>query len=84
MTTISDIRDELIEVFNGLRSGTIDPKDAAEVNNTAGKIISTAKVQIAYHALRGETPRIPFLESPEDAPALELGRTPRVATQRVA
>lgn len=64
MTTITDIRDQLVEVFNGLRDGTIEPKAAVEVNNTAGKIIGTAKVQLAYHALRGESPNIPFLAAP--------------------
>ena len=44
--------------------GTIAAKDAVEVNNTAGKIIATAKAQIAYHALRGEAPNIPFLAAP--------------------
>lgn len=63
MTTITDIRDQLIEVFNGLRDGTMDIKDAVEINNTAGKIINTAKVQIAYSALRGEAPHIPFLDT---------------------
>jgi hypothetical protein len=63
MTTITEIRDQLIEVFNGLRDGTIDAKDAVEINNTAGKIINTAKVQIAYSALRGDTPYIPFLDT---------------------
>lgn len=63
MTTITDIRDQLIEVFNGLRDGTVDIKDAVEINNTAGKIINTAKVQIAYSALRGEAPYIPFLDT---------------------
>lgn len=61
MTTITDIRDQLIDVFNGLREGSIEIKDAVEINNTAGKIINTAKVQIAYSALRGEAPHIPFL-----------------------
>lgn len=61
MTTITDIRDDLIAVFNGLRDGTMEAKDAIEINNTAGKIINTAKVQLAYAALRGESPDIPFL-----------------------
>ena len=61
MTTITDIRDDLIKVFNGLRDGTIDQKQAVETNNTAGKIIHTAKVQLAYHQLRNEMPEIPFL-----------------------
>lgn len=61
MTTICDIREQLIDVFNGLRDGSVEIKDAVEINNTAGKIINTAKVQIAYSALRGEAPNIPFL-----------------------
>lgn len=63
MTTITDVRNDLIEVFNGLRDGTMEAKDAVEINNTAGKIINTAKTQLAYHALRGERPEIPFLDS---------------------
>lgn len=63
--TIKEIRDDLIDVFNKLKSGELDPKHAVEINNTAGKIISSAKVQLAYHALRGESPNIPFLASPD-------------------
>ena len=62
MTTISDIRDDLIGVFNGLRDGTMEIKEASEINNTAGKIINTAKVQLAYFALRGDRPNLDFLE----------------------
>lgn len=72
MTTITDIRDQLIEVFNGLRDGTIDTKEAVEINNTAGKIINTAKVQIAYSALRGEAPYIPFLSTTAKAEPKKL------------
>lgn len=61
MTTITDIRNELIDVFRGLRDGSIEPKQAVETNNTAGKIISSAKVELGYYALRGEVPMIPFL-----------------------
>jgi|GEM_PF-1098428 len=61
MTTITDIRNDLVNVFNCLRDGTMEAKDAVEINNTAGKIISSVKVQLAYAALRGEQPDIPFL-----------------------
>lgn len=61
MTTITDIRNDLVNVFNRLRDGTMEAKDAVEINNTAGKIISSVKVQLAYAALRGEQPDIPFL-----------------------
>lgn len=69
-TTITDIRNDLLKLFDDLKSGRIEPKDAVEINNTAGKIISSAKVQLAYHALRGETPNIPFLAS-DNAVAVE-------------
>jgi len=68
MTTITDIRNDLINVFNKLRDGTMEAKDAVEINNTAGKIIASAKVQLAYAALKGERPDIPFLAS---SPVLE-------------
>lgn len=64
MTTIAEIRDELVQVFQDLRSGKMEAKDAVEINNTAGKIISSLKVQIAYHALRQEAPEIAFLAAP--------------------
>lgn len=67
--TVTDIRNDLINVFQGLRDKTMDVKDAVEINNTAGKIISSAKVQLAYHALRGECPEIPFLAA---APTTKL------------
>lgn len=70
MTTITDIRNDLIKVFNGLRDGTIEAKDAMEINNTAGKIISSAKVQLAHAALRGEKPNIPFLMGEVEAVAI--------------
>ncbi|WP_313695075.1 hypothetical protein [Achromobacter mucicolens] len=61
MTTITDIRNHLVDVFNALRDGKMEAKEAVEINNTAGKIIASAKVQLAYHAMRGESPCIPFL-----------------------
>jgi hypothetical protein len=75
MTTITEIRDQLIDVFNGLRDGTVEVKDAVEINNTAGKIINTAKVQIAYSALRGEAPYIPFLDTSKPVKAKTINHS---------
>jgi hypothetical protein len=58
---ISEVNDALLAMFNGLCNGTIETKRAVEVNNTAGKMIGIAKVQLGNFALRGEVPRIPFL-----------------------
>ena len=61
---IEEVTAGLMETFRGLRDGTIKPKEAQELNNTAGKIISAYKARLAYHALRGEAPIIPYLAAP--------------------
>lgn len=61
MKTIDDLGLRLRDLFDQISTGEMDLKQAVELNNTAGKIINTYKVQLAYHALRGETPNIPFL-----------------------
>ena len=63
MKNVTQLRDELAEVFDDLRVGAIKPKEAGELANVAGKMINSAKIQLEYHALRKSTPDIPFLES---------------------
>lgn len=60
---ITALRNELLEVFDGLRSGKIKPPMAKEVNNTAGKIIGSCKVQLEYCKLAQVKPEIPFLSA---------------------
>lgn len=81
MTTITDIRNDLIDVFNGLRDGTLETKEAVEINNTAGKIISSAKVQLAYHSLRGESPSIAFLEPSDQVQEVTTTKRARLASR---
>lgn len=61
MKSIEDVREQLAEVFKDLRAGAIKHKDAAELNNSAGKIINSLKVELDYYALRKEKPNIKFL-----------------------
>ena len=61
MKNVTQLRDELSDVFAKLRAGEIKPKEAAELANLAGKMINSAKVQIEYYAMRKETPSISFL-----------------------
>ena len=63
MKTASELRTELATVFAQLKAGTIKPGEAAELANLAGKMISSAKVQVEYYALRKESPTIDFLEA---------------------
>lgn len=61
MNNITDLTVQLTSLYDALKNGTIDVKVAAEMNNTAGKIINVQKVQLEYAALRDEAPTIPFL-----------------------
>ncbi len=58
---ITDLRDDLLKVYEDLRSGKLEPREVKELNNTAGKVIASAKVQLEYASLRGEKPEIDFL-----------------------
>ena len=66
MNNAENLRKELASVFADLRSGAVKHSDAAELANLAGKMISSAKVQVEYYALRKEAPKIKWLESTDD------------------
>jgi hypothetical protein len=61
-TTITELRNDLLKVYDQLRAGKLEAKDAKEINNTAGKIISSAKAQLEYAVVRNEKPEIDFLK----------------------
>lgn len=65
MKNITEVRAQLSEVFEMLKSGAIQPGTATELNNAAGKIINSVKVELEYYALRKEKPEIPFLKNGE-------------------
>lgn len=74
MTEIEEVTQGLMEVFRDLKSGAMEPQDAMEINNTAGKIISAYKTRIAYHALRGEAPEIEGLNTTPKVAAIKDAR----------
>lgn len=63
MNNMTDLRHNLSEVFKALCAGSIEHKIACELNNNAGKIINSVKVELANKALirTGYDPEIPFL-----------------------
>jgi 5-formyltetrahydrofolate cyclo-ligase len=73
MKNVTELREQLSQVFNELRNNTIKHTDAAELANIAGKMINSAKVQLEYYALRKESPTISFLAS-EEAPLVKETR----------
>jgi hypothetical protein len=63
MKNISDLTTELTSLYQSLKLGNIDVKIATEMNNTAGKIINTQRVQLEYAELRKEQPNIEFMKT---------------------
>lgn len=66
MKNIDELRDALALAFEQLKAGSIKHSEADSFANIAGKMIASVKVQIDYHALRKEVPRIKFLETPSE------------------
>lgn len=61
----SALRAELAKVFDELRAGEIEVKQASELANLAGKMISAAKVQVEYYGLLRKVPQsIAWLDEP--------------------
>jgi len=63
MKNVNELRKNLSGIFEQLQNKSISTSEAAELANLAGKMISSAKVQIEYYALRKESPVINFLTS---------------------
>jgi len=62
MDNIINLRKELAKVFKDLRAGNLSLKNAAELNNNAGKIINSLRAELEYYKLRKESPEITFFK----------------------
>jgi hypothetical protein len=60
--TMTELRDQLLDVFRDIGAGSIDLGVAKQKCNAAGKIIKSAAVQLEYAVARDEKPNIPFLK----------------------
>jgi hypothetical protein len=63
---IETLRTKLWDVIGRIETDPSFVAQAVQINNAAGKLISTAKVQLEYHALRKEIPIIEFLTTPKN------------------
>lgn len=61
-SNIEQLRSDLLKVYTGVRTQKISIGDATAANNTAGKIITSCKVQLDYAKLQGVAPDVDFLE----------------------
>ena len=62
MKTAEQLREEMCEVFDGLKSGVLPPKTAAEMTKSTTAQIMMARTQLLYAAARNEKPEIEFLK----------------------
>ncbi|MCZ2339243.1 MAG: hypothetical protein LC127_13840 [Chitinophagales bacterium] len=62
MNNVKELRDELINSFNDLKSGKIKAKDAKELTNISGKILMSAKIELDYNKYLDRKEVIDFLE----------------------
>jgi hypothetical protein len=64
MKNVTELRDDLIEVYKETKSGKTDKHTAVVLANIAGKIIKSAAVQLNYAEFIGDhKKRIKFLDS---------------------
>lgn len=66
ITTNDQLRTDLLEAYELLRSDPRRLNQVAELANTAGKVISATKLEIEYQLYRKKIkdfPVIPFMES---------------------
>jgi hypothetical protein len=63
---VLDLRNDLLDVYQKMRDGSIDIENAREAANVCGKILSTAKLQLQYNEVMKYTDRkINFLDVKE-------------------
>lgn len=64
MKNVTDLRNDLLDVYEKTKKGEIDVKVAAELANNAGKILKTAAIQLGYNQFTKQSDkRIKFLEA---------------------
>lgn len=62
MQNVNELRTALSSLYDDLRAKKLEPNEARELTNIAGKMIASAAVQVKYAIARKEAPEIKFLE----------------------
>lgn len=61
-TCMTELRDQLLDLFHEIGTTDFDLQVAKEKSNAAGKIIKSACVQLEYAVACNKVPNIPFLK----------------------
>jgi len=65
MKNVKTLRDDLLDTFDKLKAGDIGIAEAKELANVAGKVFSSAKLQLEYNKYAQSKKTIKFLDSDE-------------------
>ena len=58
---ITDLRDQLLDMMDAVKSDPRRANQAKEFFNGAGKVLASLKLELENHAMKGEEPNIAFL-----------------------
>jgi len=63
MKTVTELRNDLLDVYEQAKVGSIDRKVSQELANVAGKILKSAALEMSYNQfMKYDKKKIPFLE----------------------
>ena len=62
ISNMTDLRKEMCSTLVSLKAKRIEPQIAQEINNAAGKIISSVKVEMDYARQCKVLPELEFME----------------------
>ena len=62
-TNTSELRAVLCEIIAAVREKTITPDAAEAISNASGKIVASLRVELEYRRMRGEVPKMQFMEA---------------------
>lgn len=65
MKDVTELRDDLAEVYAQAKNKELDNQTAGTLANIAGKMIKSAAVELSYNQFMKKTKKIPFLEGVE-------------------
>lgn len=63
ITNCEQLRDHMLKKLEDLEKGNIEADEMGSISKATETILSSLKMQLAYSAMREETPNIEFLQS---------------------
>lgn len=70
MQTATELRNELADVFQQVKNGTMPIEQAEALSNIAGKMIASALAQVKHNHVSKSHQEIPWLQEPK--PVIEF------------